>query len=80
MREWKLATLLAINLQSIVSYYSMFKFKQFTIKQDRCAFKVGTDGLLLGAWSEHQGCNKALDIGTGTGVLTMAAAKAGAKI
>lgn len=29
----------------------MFRFKQFTIHDDRCAMKVGTDGVLLGAWA-----------------------------
>lgn len=45
----------------------MFQFKQFTIQQDRCAMKVGTDGVLLGAWAE--GGSHILDIGTGTGLI-----------
>ena len=49
-----------------------FKFKQFTIQQDKCAMKIGTDGVLLGAWatvSHHP--YSVLDIGSGTGVLAL---------
>lgn len=51
---------------------STFQFKQFTIAQDRCAMKVGTDGVLLGAWTPifHQPYS-VLDIGTGTGVIAL---------
>ncbi|MBL7950465.1 MAG: methyltransferase [Flavobacteriales bacterium] len=52
-----------------------FRFKQFTIQQDRCALKVGTDGVLFGAWVNHQGAQRILDIGTGTGVLALIAAQ-----
>ncbi|MGB5463588.1 MAG: methyltransferase [Aureibaculum sp.] len=49
-----------------------FKFKLFTIKQDKCAMKVGTDGVLLGAWvSLHAFPNSILDIGTGTGIIAL---------
>lgn len=50
----------------------MFQFKQFTIQQDRCAMKVGTDGVLLGAWApiENQPFS-ILDIGSGTGILSL---------
>ncbi|MDX1543566.1 MAG: methyltransferase [Christiangramia sp.] len=49
-----------------------FKFKQFSIDQDRCAMKIGTDGVLLGAWSslDHQP-ESILDIGTGTGLIAL---------
>lgn len=49
-----------------------FKFKQFTVHQDQCAMKVGTDGVLLGAWIslEHKP-NSILDIGTGTGLIAL---------
>lgn len=52
-----------------------FHFKQFTIEQDRCALKVGTDGLLFGAWVDYDGAKRILDIGTGTGVLALIAAQ-----
>jgi len=48
-----------------------FRFKQFTIFQDRCAMKVGTDGVLLGAWVNLQGVQRVLDIGTGTGLIAL---------
>lgn len=48
-----------------------FKFKQFDIYQDRTAMKVGTDGVLLGAWAELIKGNKILDIGTGTGLISL---------
>ena len=49
-----------------------FKFKQFTINQDRCAMKVGTDGVLLGAWSNiSHNPFSILDIGTGTGLIAL---------
>ena len=48
-----------------------FQFKQFTIRQDRCAMKVGTDGVLLGAWTDVSGAKRILDIGTGTGLIAL---------
>ena len=49
-----------------------FQFKQFTINQDRCAMKVGTDGTLLGAWANApMGPCRILDIGTGTGLVAL---------
>jgi tRNA1Val (adenine37-N6)-methyltransferase len=51
---------------------SKFQFKQFSIEQDRCAMKIGTDGVLLGAWTPIQhNPNSILDIGTGTGVIAL---------
>lgn len=46
-----------------------FKFKQFTVHHDLCAMKVGTDGVLLGAWAH--GGRRILDIGTGSGVVAL---------
>ncbi|WP_028903700.1 tRNA1(Val) (adenine(37)-N6)-methyltransferase [Prevotella sp. P6B4] len=49
-----------------------FQFKQFTINQEHCAMKVGTDGTLLGAWAQApQGQSRILDIGTGTGLMAL---------
>lgn len=46
-----------------------FQFKQFTIFHDRCAMKVGTDGVLLGAWAH--GGRRVLDVGAGTGLISL---------
>lgn len=46
-----------------------FQFKHFTVFQDGCSMKVGTDGTLLGAWAD--GGRQILDIGTGTGLIAM---------
>ena len=51
---------------------SLFQFKQFAVKQDQCAMKIGTDGVLLGAWSPIDNNPKlVLDIGTGTGIIAL---------
>lgn len=50
----------------------MFQFKQFSVEQDRCAMKVGTDGVLLGAWTPiDNNPLSILDIGTGTGIIAL---------
>ena len=54
-----------------------FRFKQFFVKHDKCAMKVGTDGVLLGAWTPTGECKmqnakcKILDVGTGSGLIAL---------
>ena len=54
-----------------------FQFKQFFVKHDKCAMKVGTDGVLLGAWTPTGECKmqnakcKILDVGTGSGLIAL---------
>lgn len=52
---------------------SSFSFKQFTVHQDLCAMKVGTDGTLLGAWANvpQAATPRVLDVGTGTGLIAL---------
>jgi tRNA1Val (adenine37-N6)-methyltransferase len=50
---------------------SAFRFKQFVVHQDRCAMKIGTDGILLGAWAQVEQPRRILDIGTGTGLIAL---------
>lgn len=49
----------------------MFHFKQFSIEDDQCTMKVGTDGVLLGAWVDANYTNTILDIGTGCGLIAL---------
>lgn len=48
-----------------------FRFKQFFVKHDKCAMKVGTDGVLLGAWTPSRSATSILDIGTGSGLIAL---------
>ncbi len=49
----------------------MFTFKQFTIDDAHCAMKVGTDGVLLGAWTNVADARHILDIGSGSGLIAL---------
>ena len=52
-----------------------FEFKRFTVHQERCGMKVGTDGCLLGAWAVMPPAERCsphiLDVGTGTGLIAL---------
>lgn len=54
---------------------NVFHFKQFSLCQQGCAMKVGTDSVLLGAWAALPPSGNILDIGTGTGILAIMAAQ-----
>ncbi|HNR21261.1 MAG TPA: methyltransferase [Bacteroidia bacterium] len=54
---------------------SVFQFKQFNVKQNKCAMKIGTDGVLLGAWTKVEDAKSILDVGTGTGLIALMVAQ-----
>ncbi|MBO5456245.1 MAG: methyltransferase [Muribaculaceae bacterium] len=48
-----------------------FRFKRFSIDDSRCGMKVGTDGVLLGAWADVEGVKSVIDIGCGSGLISL---------
>jgi tRNA1Val (adenine37-N6)-methyltransferase len=60
------------NCSNFVPVSKPFQFKEFKVHQENAAMKVGTDGVLLGAWTPiKSSVNKILDIGTGTGLIAL---------
>jgi tRNA1Val (adenine37-N6)-methyltransferase len=54
---------------------NFFRFKEFTVHQGKASFKVGTDGVLLGAAADLEGVETVLDVGTGTGLIALMCAQ-----
>ncbi len=52
-----------------------FQFKHFSINDSDCAMKIGTDGVLLGAWADVSASSNVLDIGSGSGLISLMAAQ-----
>ncbi len=48
-----------------------FRFKQFNVAHHQCAHKVGTDGVLLGAWTNASQPKQILDVGCGSGLIAL---------
>lgn len=53
----------------------VFRFKQFNVLNDKTAMKVGTDGVLLGAWCDVANAHRMLDVGTGCGLISLMVAQ-----
>ncbi|MEM9413237.1 MAG: methyltransferase [Planctomycetota bacterium] len=49
----------------------IFRFQRFSIADDLCGMKIGTDAVLLGAWADVSDANRILDIGTGCGIIAL---------
>lgn len=56
----------------------VFRFKQFEVRNAACAMKIGTDGVMLGAWMPVACGDRVLDVGTGCGLIALMAAQRGA--
>ena len=57
-----------------------FQFKQFSVRHDRCAMKVGTDSILFGAWANIDQVRSVLDMGCGSGLLAAILARLAAEV
>lgn len=57
----------------------MFKFREFEVRDELCAMKVGTDGVLIGAWARVEDASTILDVGTGSGLIALMAAQRNAQ-
>ena len=64
-----MCTFAHFNYQNMPNPY--FQFKQFTVWHDKCAMKVGTDAVLLGTWSSCNNAKQILDVGCGSGVISL---------
>lgn len=71
----KIIGIFVVFLQVIMGRERVFRFKQFAVVNDRTAMKVGTDGVLLGAWCPVENAHRVLDVGTGCGVIALMVAQ-----
>lgn len=70
-----LNVILDFDILAFMGREKVFRFKQFAVLNDRTAMKVGTDGVLLGAWCPVEGARRVLDVGTGCGVIALMVAQ-----
>ena len=71
MKLGRIVTMVIFTPYFSVMANSFFRFKQFTVYHNQCAMKVGTDGVLLGAWTKCDTSGNILDIGTGSGLIAL---------
>ena len=71
----RLNVILDFDILAFMGREKVFRFKQFAVLNDRTAMKVGTDGVLLGAWCPVEGARRVLDVGTGCGVIALMVAQ-----
>lgn len=60
-----------VSVSRAINFSVMFRFKQFSVSDERSAMKIGTDGVLLGVWADVEGDSRILDVGTGTGLIAL---------
>lgn len=71
LADGRIITEKTLPLQADMAREKVFRFKQFAVVNDKTAMKVGTDGVLLGAWCPVEGVDRVLDVGTGCGVIAL---------